>query len=751
MVTSGKIELHSNWLSKNKSYIFFILLCFVLPPYVGAQTLDVTHTEPSCPTTSTGTVTVGISGGTGPYEYSITDNSSINFSSGSTTDVSYVFPNLPAGDYDITVTDNGSLLPLSNVTLTDPAAFSGFTTSGQNVTCPSMCNGTLTITPTGGTAPYTFNAVATNDVAHNFSDDLSAIGICADEYTITVTDFCGVSQVGSYIVTEQSEYGFSLTGQNWSCATTPGCNGLITVTVTGGTSPYDITLNGTTTYSGVSSPYNITDLCAGDYTVSVTDVNGCPTAGPQSFPITEDINPPTDCDYPSDIAIDLESQYLAQGTFGLLTLVGTPVAPYTYDGNSSGSDNNDSVQYAIDATGYSTVQVKLTAHQSGGSTSWDSNDSLELSFSTDMGNIWTALYADNCRWDGLPDCYGTEQSSKTSTSWIDIPGVSGLNFALMVRCKSGSSDKDYDIDSVLVRGKSIASILLPSYTGSPSSCTDISGVVKLDYPDGYTDGAIHWFCHDPMEFTFTRTWHPEDNCGNVADGKDQKISVGAAPYFNNIPPDDTLDFCHNENVSITGPDSMDVCDGAPVVTWEVTDKSSGVQIGSGTNADFTFTFPQPFSHDTTYTITWIVTDSAGFTNTAAQDVVILKPIQVALSPLDPSDGQFCSGTSASFTITISGGTGSYEDLVLGTTLTPSGTGASWTPLNTNYSSGTYVSGTGVLTTDNPGTSDVITIDVTDADNGGVTGGCHPSSFTFKSGDGVFKVHQNITTGTITRE
>jgi hypothetical protein len=102
---------------------------------------------------------------------------------------------------------------------------------------------TVTVSATGGTAPYT----GTGDFTE-----------VAGTYTYTVTDANGCTATTTITITEPAELVAS------SSATAILCNGgssTVTVSATGGTAPYTGTGDFTET--------------AGTYTYTVTDANGC--------------------------------------------------------------------------------------------------------------------------------------------------------------------------------------------------------------------------------------------------------------------------------------------------------------------------------------------------------------------------------------------------------------------------------------------------------------------------------------------
>ncbi len=192
-------------------------------------------------------------GGSGPITYSVTGPSG-------------ALPSLPiqsnlcAGSYTLVVSDgscsqtsfiniNSSNAPLVSISTTNP-------------TCFGLNNGTASATIIGGVPVIT--TVWSNGATTN-----PATGLNSGTYNLVVTDNNGCASVKTFTITSPTQIGLSLSNtQLPSC--TSVCNGLLTAIPSGGTLPY------TYTWTPISSNQpSINNLCAGNYTVNVTDANGC--------------------------------------------------------------------------------------------------------------------------------------------------------------------------------------------------------------------------------------------------------------------------------------------------------------------------------------------------------------------------------------------------------------------------------------------------------------------------------------------
>jgi hypothetical protein len=133
---------------------------------------------------------------------------------------------------------------------------------GSNISCHGAANGSVSAVATDGTSPYTYewsNSVTTQSIN----------GLSAGSYTVTVTDANSETSVASITLYAPSALSVTLSANN---VTIHGTNtGSITTEVSGGTTPYQYL------WSNDSTSSDISDLPTGNYTVTVTDVNGCTT------------------------------------------------------------------------------------------------------------------------------------------------------------------------------------------------------------------------------------------------------------------------------------------------------------------------------------------------------------------------------------------------------------------------------------------------------------------------------------------
>ena len=228
------------------------------PPLLTGTT---TVTNVSCFGGSNGSINLTPAGGTPGYTYLWSNGATVQDPSG-----------LMAGTYTVTITDANACTRVVSATVTQsPASVSG-TTTVTSVSCFGGANGSINLTPAGGTPGYTY-------LWSNGSTVQDPSGLAAGIYTVTITDANGCNATVSATVTMPAE-GLSVIPSQTNVLCNGACNGTATVTVTGGTPGYTYLWSPSGGTAATAS-----GLCAGTYTCLITDANGCITT--QSFTITQ--------------------------------------------------------------------------------------------------------------------------------------------------------------------------------------------------------------------------------------------------------------------------------------------------------------------------------------------------------------------------------------------------------------------------------------------------------------------------------
>ena len=216
---------------------------------------------PVCNNQSNGKILVSGSGGATPYEYS--------FNHGAYDTTAY-FSGLAAGTYTILLKDANGNLDSLQVNLLNPNKLQLAATLTA-ATCFETANGSIALTVSGGYGAYNY--------AWNGPDSFSAsskniANIKRGTYYLHLVDALGCNIDTNFTISSPTILSTSSTITDVKCF--GNSNGKIVVTPSGGTSPYSYGWTGPSSYSATTATIN--SLVAGNYTVSVTDANGCKTS-----------------------------------------------------------------------------------------------------------------------------------------------------------------------------------------------------------------------------------------------------------------------------------------------------------------------------------------------------------------------------------------------------------------------------------------------------------------------------------------
>lgn len=249
----------------------------------------------SCNGGNNGSATVSATGGSGQ---------GINFtwSNGATT---ATISNLTAGTYRVTATDNAGCQSIQSVNILQPTVIN-ITASSINVACNGEKTGAINAAVVGGVAPYTYRW-STGATTSNINSQV------AGTYTLTVTDQNNCTRTVTATITQPPALSLLLSGNDTLCF--GAINGTAVATVSGGVAPYNYNWSTGATTSALSN------LGAGNYTVTVTDQNKCQRTGTLSIIETK----PLQID---STVIQPKCAGESTGSISIKISGGTP--PYTY-------------------------------------------------------------------------------------------------------------------------------------------------------------------------------------------------------------------------------------------------------------------------------------------------------------------------------------------------------------------------------------------------------------------------------------
>lgn len=164
-----------------------------------AITLNTTVTSSTC-NEADGSVTVNANGGAGNYTY-LWDDNALNQTTATAL-------NLAAGNYEVVVTDENGCSESTIASVSDAGA-PNITVLKEDVTCFGACDGNATVNVNNGTGPYTYQW---NDPDNQTTT--SIVDLCADSYSVVVTDAndCSASANISVIEPDEIDVTISLVG-----------------------------------------------------------------------------------------------------------------------------------------------------------------------------------------------------------------------------------------------------------------------------------------------------------------------------------------------------------------------------------------------------------------------------------------------------------------------------------------------------------------------------------------------------------
>lgn len=197
-----------------------------------------------------GSINLTVSGGVSPYTYS--------WSNGAVTeDISQ----LAAGTYTATVFDSKGCSKTITANITEPPVLEAKLTGVKHISCFGDKAGAVSIDVTGGVKPYTFKW-------SNGSSSQNISNVSAGTYTVEIIDKNGCSQKITAVINQPPKLSSTLTlAKNVSCFN--GSDGLINVTVTGGTAPF------TYKWNNGATTQDLMNVAAGSYSLLIADASGC--------------------------------------------------------------------------------------------------------------------------------------------------------------------------------------------------------------------------------------------------------------------------------------------------------------------------------------------------------------------------------------------------------------------------------------------------------------------------------------------
>lgn len=293
------------------------------PPALATDIRNVTHVN--CYGDKTGAVAVNVTGGSMPYGYAWSNGAK-----------QQNLVNVPAGDYQLTVTDAKGCINTVSSKVTEPNQLNTMVDTIYHIMCYGDKKGMVDVVVNGGTMPY-------NYVWSNGANAEDLVNVLAGNYTLRVRDAKGCEGSVSAEIKQPQELKVVLDSlTNIQCAGQE--TGKIRLHAAGGVSPYGYA------WSNGSAGESLSGVAAGEYTVTVTDDNGCHAV------YTGEIKQPAELIKTIDAITDIRCY--GDSTGSIYVTVRDGVAPYAFEWNHGATTE--------DVRGLTAGNYKLTITEGNG-------------------------------------------------------------------------------------------------------------------------------------------------------------------------------------------------------------------------------------------------------------------------------------------------------------------------------------------------------------------------------------------------
>jgi gliding motility-associated-like protein len=363
-------------------------------------------------------------GGVGPYTYLW--NTSATTSS---------ITNLFAGSYTVNITDAKGCMKVDSVRINEPPCQNlTLNVFSNNVSCFGGNNGSAFAIVNGAIGSYTVSW-STGSYGTSIS------GLSAGNYSVSIRDANNCMQFANFSVIQPSQLSVGLQAVNVRCNGTG--DGSINLNITGGIYPYSFL------WSNSSTAEDQVYLTAGNYSVQITDANGCTAVASTSISQPGPMNV-------TYTAQNVSCIYGNNGAIGLNVTGGT--VPYTYTWSTSATTQSIS---NLAAGGY-TVLVK---------------DANNCTLSTPL--IIPVIQPDSVKVDSFIVACPVPSSGQTQVTIVP----SGGSGTYQVSYNNGATFQPSGVYTAMLNNATTYSIVLKDVNGCLSLVSDIITIkpeVKID-------------------------------------------------------------------------------------------------------------------------------------------------------------------------------------------------------------------------------------------------------------------------------
>ncbi|HRD51725.1 MAG TPA: choice-of-anchor L domain-containing protein, partial [Flavobacteriales bacterium] len=577
----------------------------------------------ACNGASTGTLSLAISGGTGPH--AIQWSGPNGFAS-----TQQNLSNIGAGTYNVQVTDANGCTASGSYTMTQSPVLALTLNGSQPVTCFGSANGQATVNASGGMPPYS--------ISWNTSPvqtGATATGLSPGTRTASVTDGYGCNAFVQVTIGEPAAVSVSLSGTSHivHCQGQGQQNGTATAIASGGTGAFSYSWNTSPVQGTATATFN----SGGNYTVTATDANGC--TGTANLTVNQ----------PGNISTSILTQ--------------TGVSCF---GGSNGSAT-------VSVSGGSNIQ----------SATWNTNPVQNGLTALNLpAGIWTltAQHADGCVTQ-VPVTIAQPAAALGSSiaSQTDVSCFGGTNGSATVSANGGTAPYSYNWNSTPAQsGATATNLAAGSYT---CTITDANGCsttrnVTIAQPAAALSSSIsaqtHASCFGSSNGSATVSANggtsPYNYSWNTIPVQTSAIATGLSAGSYTCTISDANGCTTTRNVTITQPAaalSSSIAAQNNVSCFGGSNGSATMSVSSGTT-------PYTYSWNTSPAQSaatannlpagiWTCTISDANGCSIAQVVNILQPATALGSSITAQSNASCfAGSNGSATVQATGGTGPYS-------------------------------------------------------------------------------------------
>jgi hypothetical protein len=432
------------------------------PGILEINLINLTHE--SCSGEDDGSITISVTGGVNPI-----------FTEWSNGFIGNTITNLTPDTYSVTVTDNNDCTETASYTVNPGGIVNVVLLQIQHVTCNGGNNGGISVSASGGQAPYTY-------AWSNGDSGASITNLTAGNYLVTATDNAGCQVVKLYTVNQPGPITtvINSTGQNL-CAGDSLVN--LTAVPSGEAPPF------TGSWSNGVQGLTNTNLPAGTYTITITDNTGCTTTA--SKVVTA----------PSSVSVvvtttDETAPGANDGTAIAAASGGTPGYSYQW--------SNTATTESIGNLSPGLYTVTITDANGCIATGSGQVDVFGCSLSIDLGPDIFICENDTIVISALPglESYLWSTGDTTSTITVSIGGEYCVSGTDALGCQDADcvviTEDDFPLITCPVINESA-----PGQNDGAIQCDSIPGIVTYQWSNGATTGSIAGLA--PGEYCVTLT------------------------------------------------------------------------------------------------------------------------------------------------------------------------------------------------------------------------------------------------------